>query len=203
VTPPDEPVNPPEDYPNEAPDGSTQPLPTQPPPVPPTPTQPYPGPPDPYGQPGYGQPTYGQPPYGQPTYGQPTSGQPPYSQPPYGQPAYGQPAYGQSAYPPPGYATAVPDHPSATTAMVLGLIGLIGTFVACGITVFLCPFAWRIGARAKREIDESNGALGGRDKAMVGYVTGIIGTVLMILGFLGLLVFLAVLVVAPSSSTTY
>lgn len=158
-------------------------------------TQPYPTAPDP----GYGQPPYGQPPYGQPGYGQPGP-QPPYGQPPYGEPS-GQPAYGAPV--PPGYALpAAPDHPNANTAMVLGLVGLVGTFV-CGITIFLCPFAWVLGARVKREIDASGGTLGGRDKAMVGYVTGIIGTVLLVLGVLALVAFLGLVVVTGSSGSSY
>lgn len=96
------------------------------------------------------------------------------------------------------YHAARPNHPSAQTAMILGLVGLIGTFL-CGITIFLCPFAWVMGGRVKREIDASGGTLGGRDQAMVGYVTGIIGTVLLGLGVVALAFFL---VLAVATSTT-
>ncbi len=77
--------------------------------------------------------------------------------------------------------------------MVLGLIGLIGVAVCGGITLVLSPFAWVIGGRAVREIDASGGQLGGRDKASAGRITGIIGTVLLVLGVLlvGLIVMLA------------
>jgi hypothetical protein len=123
--------------------------------------------------------------------------QPPY-QPPQGQPWSDQ-GYGQPGYPPaPGYGMppaygapryyAVPDHPSATTAMVLGILSV----VCCGI---LAPFAWMIGARAVREIDASRGQLAGRGQAMAGKVLGIIGTILLILG----LVYLAVVVVVGVS----
>jgi hypothetical protein len=107
---------------------------------------------------------------------------------------YGQQPYGQPGYPVyPGYGAFQPKHDGAQTSMVLGLIGLIGFFL-CGITVFLSPFAWYIGAKAKREIDASGGALGGRDLAMVGLVTGIIGTVFMVLGvgFIGLMIAIGV-----------
>ena len=112
-------------------------------------------------------------PYGQPAYGQPA----------YGQPAYGQPAYGQQ---PMGYA---PDHPRATTALVLGILGL----VVCGL---VAPFAWRIGKRTLDEIDGSHGQLGGRGTAQAGYVLGIIGTALLLLGLLAGLLFMA-LAIAP------
>ncbi|MFL6135801.1 MAG: DUF4190 domain-containing protein [Nocardioidaceae bacterium] len=127
--------------------------------------------PDPYDP--YGPQHPQQQPYGQPPYGQPGSGQPP-----YGHPGYGQPSM--------AYA---PDHPKATTALVLGILGM----VVCGV---LAPFAWWIGKRTLNEIDGSHGQLGGRGTAQAGYVLGIIGTVLLLLGLLaGLLVM--VLVIAP------
>jgi hypothetical protein len=119
-----------------------------------------------------------QPPYGQAPYDQGSYGQPPYDQGSYGQPPYGQP--------PVGYA---PDHPKATTAMVLGILGI----VVCGL---VAPFAWRIGKRTVDEIDASHGQLGGRGTAQAGYILGIIGTILLVLGLLiGLLVM--VLAIAP------
>jgi uncharacterized membrane protein YjgN (DUF898 family) len=72
------------------------------------------------------------------------------------------------------------DHPRATTALVLGILGL----VICGI---LAPFAWRIGKQAVDEIDASGGQLGGRGQAQAGYILGIIGSVLLILAVIGLL----------------
>lgn len=177
-------MNLPEDLMGDEP-GPTQPLAAGRPPEEP-PTTPYAQQP-PYGQPGYGQqadaqqPAYGQPAYGQPVYGQ--------------QPGYGQPP---QAYP----AAAVrPNHPQAQTAMILGLVGLVGTFL-CGVTIFLCPFAWLMGGRAKREIDASGGAYGGRDQAMIGYVTGIIGTVLLVLGILAILLVIGLAVTTSSTSTT-
>lgn len=116
-------------------------------------------------------------------YGQPPTGQPPYGQPAYGQAPYGQPAYG---HPSMGYA---PDHPKATTALVLGILGM----VVCGL---LAPFAWRIGKRTLDEIDGSHGQLGGRGTAQAGYVLGIIGTVLLLLGVLAGLLVMG-LVIAP------
>jgi Domain of unknown function (DUF4190) len=160
----------------------------------------------PYGQqPPYGQPQYGQPGTDQPSYGQPGYGQPQYSQPQYGQPGYdpqqygGQPAYGQPPVPPGGYA---PDHPKATTSLVLGILGI----VLCGI---IAPFAWRMGKRTVAEIDASNGQLGGRGSAQAGYVLGLIGTILLGLAVLAVVAVIVLVAVGlatgsgTSSGSTY
>lgn len=68
---------------------------------------------------------------------------------------------------------AVPDHPQATTTLVLGILGL----VLCGV---IAPFAWSMGNRVQAEIDASRGAVGGRGSANAGRVMGIIGTVLLV-----------------------
>lgn len=91
--------------------------------------------------------------------------------------------YGYQAPPaPPPYAA---DHPQAVLSLVLGVVGV----VACGV---VAPFAWWLGRRAVREIDASHGRLGGRTLAQVGYVLGIVGTVLLALGalFLGAMLLL-------------
>jgi hypothetical protein len=197
---PDDPINLPEDYLRDRPE-ETRPMSAgeQPAPEPPTgegggsagSVPPY-G--EAYGGAAYGQQGYGQQPYGQQPYGQG------YGQQGYGQPGYGQPVYG---YPGAGYPAMpqVADHPKATQAMVLGLVGLIGGFL-CGLPVLASPFAWVIGARAKREIDASGGMLGGRDKAMVGMVTGIIGTVLLVLVVLFVLFIIGIAVVSPTDGPT-
>jgi hypothetical protein len=147
------------------------------------PGQPYP-PQDPSGQqPPYGQPYGQQQPYGQPGYGQ---------QPPYGQPGYGQPGY--------NWAPKPPEHPSATTAMVLGLIGLVGILVCGGLTLVVSPFAWVIGSRAVREIDENPTAYSGREMASAGRVMGIVGTGLLALGVLAVIVFFALVVGVATTS---
>ena len=149
----------------------------------------------PYGQPQPGQSPYGQPPqYGQqPPYGQPQYGQQPYGQ-PHGQPSpYGQ----QPGY---GYAGQAPgNHPQATTAMVLSLVGLIGFFV-CGLPLVLSPFAWRMGGRVVREIDANPGMYGGREQANAARIIGLIGTVL--LGIIVVLFVLVFLLVAIGSVST-
>ena len=104
-------------------------------------------------------------------------GQPPYPQEPYQQP-WQQPGYPQPGYPQPGYSTQYPpDHPKATTSLVLGILGV----VLCQV---VAPFAWVMGKRTLDEIDASQGTVGGRGAAQAGYILGIVGTVLLGLGLI-------------------
>jgi hypothetical protein len=142
------------------------------------------------------------PPDPQPWYGQAGYGQQ--------QPAYGQP-YPQQPYPSgqPGYGYAQ-NHGRATTSMVLGIISLASGALAllCCVTLpglFTAPFAWWLGAKAKREIDAAPpGTYGYRGSAQAGFVMGVIGTVLCVLSIIGI-VLLVVLVVheVDWSNTTY
>jgi hypothetical protein len=81
---------------------------------------------------------------------------------------YGQPGGG---YGPPQ------NHPKATTSLVLGILGVI----CCS---FVAPFAWSIGKKTVNEIDASGGRYEGRGQAQAGYILGIVGTVLLVLGIL-------------------
>jgi hypothetical protein len=92
---------------------------------------------------------------------------------PGGQPPY--PPQGWGA-PPPGYGP-VPDHPKATTALVLGILGLV-------LCQLLAPVAWVVGKRSRDEIDASGGRYGGRGSAQAGYVMGVIGTILIVVTLL-------------------
>jgi Domain of unknown function (DUF4190) len=77
-----------------------------------------------------------------------------------------------------------PNAPGAVPALVLGILGL--AFCA------LCaPFAVWQGQRARQAVDRSGGALGGRGMATAGFVTGIIGSVLLAIAVLGLIVLVA------------
>ncbi|MET7770822.1 DUF4190 domain-containing protein [Nocardia sp. NPDC005366] len=132
-------------------------------------------------------------PYGQQPYGQQPYGQQPYGQPPYGQPLYGQPPYGA----PYGFAQP-PDHPQATTILILGILSL----VVCG----LCgPFAWSMGGKALKEIDASGGMIGGRGNVKAGYVCGIIGSVMLIISLVIVILYFVVfaIVIGASSSSSY
>lgn len=108
--------------------------------------------------------------------------------PPPPQPGHGQPQY---------YAPIPPKHPQATTAMILGILGL----VACGV---LAPFAWYIGAKAVREIDASGGAYSGRSEANAGKIMGIIESCLLVLVLIALVGFLVIgLTVASTSNSDF
>lgn len=200
MTPPDDESNLPEDYlrrleedqrRRESGAGAQQPDPTQP-----------------YGQAPYGSepPSSGEQPYGQAPYGQQPYGQQPYGQAPYGQAPYAQQPYGQSPYGPHPYGypgqfqtgPTLPAHPSATTSLVLGLVALAGIVFCAGITLVLSPFAWAMGSRALREIDANPGAFSGRDQATAGKITGIIGTVILVLGILVVAGLIALVIAAPT-----
>ena len=99
------------------------------------------------------------------------------------------PPYG--GYPPPPYFPPR-DHPSATTVLVLGIVGL----VACQV---VSPFAWVMGNRVVREIDASRGQVGGRSAANAGRICGIIGTAL--LAFSVVLIVLALLLAVAGTSS--
>ncbi|MGQ4616952.1 DUF4190 domain-containing protein [Nocardia sp. R7R-8] len=65
------------------------------------------------------------------------------------------------------------EHPNATAVLFLGAASLL----CCGVPG---PVAWALGRRALSQIEESGGAYGGRAQVLVGYVLGVIGTVMMI-----------------------
>jgi len=170
-------------------------VPSGPPPQQQPPQSPYGTPPasSPYGPPG------GQPPYQQPGYpGAPYPGPAPG---PYGTPGYPSepPPFQQPGYQQPYYsAYRLPKHSGANTALVLGLVGLIGAFF-CGFPILASPFAWYFGGQAIKEIDAQPGRWDGRDQARAGQILGIIGTVLLALAVL-FVVFFIVLIGATSTS---
>jgi len=85
---------------------------------------------------------------------------------------------------------------------VLSIIGLVGIALCGGLTLVLSPFAWRMGARAVREIDANPGMYGGRDQANAARIMGLIGTVLLALGVLAFVAAFGVLVIASVSTTS-
>ena len=85
----------------------------------------------------------------------------------------------------PAYTTIAPDHPRATVALILGILGI----VACSI---VAPFALVIGRRSVTEIDASGGRLGGRGMAQAGFILGVIGTVILALSLIGVVVLVIV-----------
>jgi uncharacterized membrane protein YjgN (DUF898 family) len=118
--------------------------------------------------------------------------QPPPPQPPQQPPFGGQPP---NPYGPPPVGFGAPEHPQATTVLILGILGL----VLCGV---LAPFAWVMGNRVVREIDASPGRYGGRSSANAGRICGIVGTILLGFSLLIGVGGLAVLLIAAASSST-
>ena len=107
-------------------------------------------------------------------------------------PPYGSYPPNQYGGPPQAFA---PEHPQATLVLILGIVGL----VVCGI---VAPFAWVMGSRVVREIDASNGQLGGRSTANAGRICGIVGTILIGVGLLAGVAAVIFVLVAASTSTT-
>jgi hypothetical protein len=113
----------------------------------------------------------------------PSSPSLPPAPPPAAPPAYGQPApYGQqpSYAAPPAYGGAVYsgiEHPQGTLILILGILSI----VICGVTG---PFAWSMGRKALREIDASGQPYSNRGQVQAGMITGIVGSVFLLLGIL-------------------
>ena len=85
-----------------------------------------------------------------------------------------------------------PERSQATTALVLGIVGIFFTVVA--------PFAWKFGHDELRAIDEGRRPPDGHGQATAGRVLGIIGTALLVLSVL--VVVIVLLLVIPTSVTT-
>lgn len=129
---------------------------------------------------------------------------PPPPPPASGVPGYGPPGFGTpgAAYPP-GYAPGAyggpqRQHPSGTTVLTLGILGLVLGF-GCGLGFILSPIAWAKGARARKEMRTEPGVMWTNSgNVTAGWVLGIIGTVMLILGII-LLVLLALVARAAGS----
>jgi hypothetical protein len=96
----------------------------------------------------------------------------------------------------------LPDHPKATSSLVVGLIAVAGMFV-CALPILASPVAWVLGAQARREIRNAPQQWGGEGKATAGMVLGIIGTVLLVLGLIALAVVIVLIAVSDSSTFEY
>ena len=104
----------------------------------------------------------------------------------------GQPGYGVYQPPP-------PDHPQATTAMVLGIVSLVGGLL-CGLPLLLGPVALILGYKARRDIAAARGTVGGGAAATAGFILGIIATVLVAL-FIAMILLVIGLAGAASPGT--
>ncbi|MEV0387140.1 DUF4190 domain-containing protein [Nonomuraea sp. NPDC050643] len=79
-------------------------------------------------------------------------------------------------YGPGHYGPQPQTHPNGTTILVLGILSLV-------VCSFIGPFAWSMGNKALREIDESGYFYENRGYVQAGRICGIIGTVLLVLTF--------------------
>jgi hypothetical protein len=72
-----------------------------------------------------------------------------------------------------------PKEPQATTALVLGIVGVAGGMM-CYLPILVSPVALYFGRKSLNAIKQQP-HLGGRGEAMAGFVLGIIGTCLIAL----------------------
>lgn len=124
-----------------------------------------------------------------PQWGQSQQSAQPSAQQQWGQQQWGQQ---QPAQWTPTGPVAPPTPGSATTALVLGILSLVMCGFFTGIPAMI------VGRNAKREIEASGGRLGGEGVANAGFITGLIGTLLSVLG---LLFFILIIVGIAGSAT--
>ena len=114
--------------------------------------------------------------------------------------------------PPPPVAIVPPSVPyppsssGASTALVLGIIGLAGNLASCccclGLIPALCaPVAWWMGARELRSIREGLASPQGEGNARAGMICGIVGTAIIVLYVLGMAVYIAVVGIAAATES--
>src|SRR5215203_5403325 len=119
----------------------------------------------------YGAAPYpGMPPYGEEQpYAGPVYGESPYEGSPYQASFGGSTPYGMASYSAPPV-----QHPQATLALILGILGLA-----------VCPFvgiaALLIGNKARKQIDAAPGQFTGRGMATAGFVLGVVSVALIVL----------------------
>lgn len=89
-----------------------------------------------------------------------------------------------------------PQHPRATAALTLGILGVLGLAV-------VAPLAWYYGTTTMRDIDREPGRWQGRGQAKAGLVMGIIGTGLLVLGTIFLLLIVTGLAVINGYDSGY
>ena len=88
-------------------------------------------------------------------------------------------------------------HTGATASLVLGIIAIVALVLApftCLLTlpgVLCAPFAWVVGARARREIDRFPGTYRNRGAAQAGMWMGVVTTLLGALAIGGLAALIA------------
>ncbi|MCG8152840.1 DUF4190 domain-containing protein [Pimelobacter simplex] len=86
-----------------------------------------------------------------------------------------------------------PDHPQATTVLILGILGV-------SLCQVLAPFAWVMGGRVRKEIEASRGTVGGSQMVTIGWVLGIVGSCLLLLGLAFVVLYVIFIVILIGSS---
>ncbi len=113
-------------------------------------------------------------------------------------PAPVAPYHPPPSYPPPAYGRARSVDSRAVVALVLAIVGLV-LGLPLGVPGLICgPIAYFMGKSAKRRIDASDGALGGRSLAMSAWVLGIVATAA---GAIITLIWLILLLVSISTTS--
>jgi len=109
-----------------------------------------------------------------------SSAPPPPPPPPYG--SAPPPPYGSAPPPPPGYGYPAPGgyavpagNQKALWSMILGIVGLLCCAIASIVAIVL-------GVQAKKEIAASGGMQTGAGQAQAGFILGIVGCALAVIG---------------------
>ncbi len=111
----------------------------------------------------------------------------------------------QGGYPQPGFTPPPPKHPQATTVLVLGIIGVVGTLMCC-VPGIVAPFAWSMGSKAQKELEQDPNRYSGSGEINTGKILGIVGTALFALYSLAVLAYIVLIViigVSAGSSSSY
>jgi hypothetical protein len=95
---------------------------------------------------------------------------------------------------------------NATMALVLGIVGLLGSMGACCCCLSwllgLCaPAGWYLGSQELHAIRAGRSPASGEGTARAGMICGIIGTVLMALYLVGIAIYVALVGVAVALET--
>lgn len=121
-----------------------------------------------------------------PPPGQPPPAEGPHPPPPGPPPAYGAPPYGAGAYvPPPAAGAPEPGNGEAVAGLVLGICSVVFVVFSAGfssIISLVCGVLGIIfGRKGKRNVDEG-ATRRHRGLAQAGFVTGIVGAALSVIG---------------------
>ncbi len=96
----------------------------------------------------------------------------------------------------PSYGVAQQDHPQTTMVFVLGLLSVLGVSITG-------PFAWYMGSKARREIQQNPGQYKENGMLTGGWVMGIIGTVFLGFWILYFIFWMIIMFVAIATTPTY